>query len=192
MRTRTIKKEIIPYIVCAGLFALAGVLQYIDNEVSIFWDKLLSLVINLIFFCWFSFGGTRRKTALLINQRGDCWLLLRHWCLCGFCCVTSNTIFSHRTKRQAAIYGIFTTSRNVLCRRLRGSRQWGWREKAVVRSANVCIWYWCRLSSWFCWSWPTTCTRRRSCSKRILQILKRTISTALSIILRWRGLLWEW
>lgn len=51
MRTRTIKKRIIPYIVCAGLFALAGILQYIDNEVTIFWDKLLSLVINLIFFC---------------------------------------------------------------------------------------------------------------------------------------------
>ena len=31
MRTRTIKKEIIPYIVCAGLFALAGILQYIDK-----------------------------------------------------------------------------------------------------------------------------------------------------------------
>ena len=51
MRTRTIKKSIIPYIVCCGLFALAGVLQYIDNEVTIFWDKLFSLVINLIFFC---------------------------------------------------------------------------------------------------------------------------------------------
>ena len=34
MRTRTIKKSIIPYIVCAGLFALAGILQYIDNEVT--------------------------------------------------------------------------------------------------------------------------------------------------------------
>ena len=65
MRTRTIKKEIIPYIVCAGLFALAGVLQYIDNEVSIFWDKLLSLVINLIFFLLIFIWGNSAKNRIV-------------------------------------------------------------------------------------------------------------------------------
>ena len=65
MRTRTIKKEIIPYIVCAGLFALAGILQYIDNEVTIFWDKLLSLVINLIFFLLIFIWGNSAKNRIV-------------------------------------------------------------------------------------------------------------------------------
>ena len=65
MRTRTIKKSIIPYIVCCGLFALAGVLQYIDNEVTIFWDKLLSLVINMIFFLLIFIWGNSAKNRIV-------------------------------------------------------------------------------------------------------------------------------
>ena len=72
MRTRTIKKEIIPYIVCAGLFALAGVLQYIDNEVTIFWDKLLSLVINMIFFLLiFIWGNSAKNRIVEMGELGE-------------------------------------------------------------------------------------------------------------------------
>ena len=110
MRTRTIKKEIIPYIVCCGLFALAGVLQYIDNEVTIFWDKLLSLVINMIFFLLIFIWGNSAKNRIV--EKSTRRLL-----------ITVATLMF--TKRQAAIYGICTISRNALCRRLRGLRQWG-------------------------------------------------------------------
>lgn len=88
MRTRTIKKEIIPYIVCAGLFALAGILQYIDNEVTIFWDKLLSLVINLIFFLLIFIWGnsaknrivekSTRRLLITVATLMFMWLLLRY------------------------------------------------------------------------------------------------------------------
>ena len=88
MRTRTIKKEIIPYIVCAGLFALAGILQYIDNEVTIFWDKLLSLVINLIFFLLIFIWGNSAKNRIVQKSTRRLliavavlmflWLLLRY------------------------------------------------------------------------------------------------------------------
>lgn len=88
MSTRTIKKGIIPYIVCGGLFVLAGVLQYIDNEVSIFWDKLCSLAVNLIFFLLIFIWGNSAKNRivqkstrrLLIAVAGlmFSWLLLRY------------------------------------------------------------------------------------------------------------------
>ena len=88
MRTRTIKKSIIPYIVCAGLFALAGILQYIDNEVTIFWDKLLSLVINLIFFLLIFIWGnsaknrivekSTRRLLITVATLMFMWLLLRY------------------------------------------------------------------------------------------------------------------
>lgn len=48
--SKTIKQNIMVYIICIGLFFLAGVLQYVDNDLTIFGDKLCSLVVNLIFF----------------------------------------------------------------------------------------------------------------------------------------------
>lgn len=50
MRLNAIKIKIIPKVVYGILFALAGVLQYIDNDLTIFWDKTCSLVVNIIFF----------------------------------------------------------------------------------------------------------------------------------------------
>lgn len=65
MRTQTARKRMLVYVLCAALFALAGILQYIDNEVTIFWDKLLSLVINLIFFLLIFIWGNSAKNRIV-------------------------------------------------------------------------------------------------------------------------------
>lgn len=39
MRANTAQIRIVEYTVCAVLFALAGVLQYIDNDLSLLSDK---------------------------------------------------------------------------------------------------------------------------------------------------------
>ena len=87
MRTRTIKKEIIPYIVCAGLFALAGILQYIDNEVTIFWDKLLSLVINLIFFLLIFIWGNSAKNRIVEKSTRRLLITINEE-IADYCCDT--------------------------------------------------------------------------------------------------------
>ena len=88
MRTRTIKKSIIPYIVCAGLFALAGVLQYIDNDLPLFWDKACALIANLIFFLLIFVWGysvksrivqdSTRRLLIAVAALMFVWLLLRY------------------------------------------------------------------------------------------------------------------
>ena len=67
MRTRTIKKEIIPYIVCAGLFALAGVLQYIDNEV-IWGNSAKNRIVE----------KSTRRLLITVATLMFMWLLLRY------------------------------------------------------------------------------------------------------------------
>ena len=76
------------YVLCVAFFALAGLLQYIDDDLTLFWDKTCALIANLIFFLLIFIWGysinrrivqdsTRRlltvASALMLT-----WLLLRY------------------------------------------------------------------------------------------------------------------
>lgn len=86
--SKTIKQNIMVYIICIGLFFLAGVLQYVDNDLTIFWDKLGSLVVNLIFFLLIFIWGisvknriikkSTRKLLIIIAVLIFMWLFIRY------------------------------------------------------------------------------------------------------------------
>ena len=69
-------------------FFLAGVLQYVDNDLTIFWDKLCSLVVNLIFFLLIFIWGisvknriikkSTRKLLIIIAVLIFMWLFIRY------------------------------------------------------------------------------------------------------------------
>lgn len=88
MLSNTDRRRVVQYTVCAVFFVLAGILQYIDNDLTIFWDKVCSLVVNLIFFMLIFVWGysvkirivqkSTRRLLIIIAILMFVWLLLRY------------------------------------------------------------------------------------------------------------------